>query len=208
MSEVYAESLNYKAVKQRSVAARSFRTKIASSDSTKFVDSETINIDLPGNMPGTYYNFNQMYLKFKEKNTNTAAIDLDRCGAAAFIEQIQISQSGAQFFDLNNWNFLYTALLDTDASPQWKASTGNILQGTRGDSLTGEEIDINGERVYCVPMVLTPLSNITPNRLIPAFNLAAVSGSAVANDKFELSEVEMASLVTQLSPGGKLELTK
>ena len=92
-------------------------------------------------MPGTYYNFNQMYLKFKVKNDNTATVDLDRCGAAGFIKRIQISQSGAQLFDLNNWNVLYTALLDTDASPQWKASTGNILQGTRGDSLTGEEIE-------------------------------------------------------------------
>ena len=102
MSEVYAESLNYKAVKQRSVAARSFRTKIASSNSTKFIGGENINIDLPGNMPGTYYNFNQIYLKFKVKNANTGAVNLDRCGAAAFIKRIQISQSGAQLFDLNN----------------------------------------------------------------------------------------------------------
>ena len=53
-------------------------------------------------MPGAYYYFNQMYLKFKVKNNNTAAIDLDRCGAAAFIKRIQISQSGAQLFDLNH----------------------------------------------------------------------------------------------------------
>jgi len=216
MSEVYAESLNYKSTKSRSVAARSFRTKIASSNSTKFVDGETINIDLPGNMPGTYYNFNQMYLKFKVKNNNTAAVDLDRCGAAAFIKRIQISQSGAQLFDLNNWNVLYTALLDTDASPQWKASTGNILQGTRGDSLTGEEIGTGKERVFCVPMVLTPLSNTTPHRLIPAFSLAALnfkiqlengpvacSGSSIDNGLFEFSDVEMVSLMTQLSPGAQ-----
>ena len=58
MSEVYTESLNYKSTKARSVAARSLRTKIASSTYTKFVDGETININR------TYYNFNQMYLKF------------------------------------------------------------------------------------------------------------------------------------------------
>ena len=65
-------------------------------------------------------------------------------------------------------------------------------------------------------MVLTPLSNTTPHRLIPAFSLAAlnfktqlenepvaVSGSAVANGKFEFSEVEMLSLMTQLSPGAQ-----
>jgi len=216
MSEVYAESLNYKSTKSRAVAARSFRTKVASSNSTKFVDGETINIDLPGNMPGTYYNFNQMYLKFKVKNANTDIVNLDRCGAAAFIKRIQISQSGAQLFDLNNWNVLYTALLDTDASPQWKASTGNILQGTRGDSLTGEKIVNNEDRVFCVPMVLTPLSNTTPHRLIPAFSLAAlnfkiqlenattaVSGTAVANGKLEFSDIEMVSLMTQLSPGAQ-----
>ena len=66
-------------------------------------------------------------------------------------------------------------------------------------------------------MALTPLSNTTtPHRLIPAFSLAAlnfniqlengpvaVSGSAVANGKFEFSEVEMVSLMTQLSPGAQ-----
>tara|TARA_R110001632_G_scaffold41863_1_gene105629 strand:- start:2070 stop:3452 length:1383 start_codon:yes stop_codon:yes gene_type:complete len=216
MSEVFAESLNYKSTKSRAVAARSFRTKVASSNSTKFVDGETVNIDLAGNMPGTYYNFNQMYLKFKVKNANSAVVNLDRCGAAAFIKRIQISQSGAQLFDLNNWNVLYTALLDTDASPQWKASTGNILQGTRGDSLTGESITDGEDRVFCVPMVLTPLSNTTPHRLIPAFSLAAlnfkiqlenattaVSGTAVANGKLEFSDIEMVSLMTQLSPGAQ-----
>ena len=83
MSEVFAESLNYKSTKSRAVAARSFRTKFASPNSTKFVDGETVNIDLAGNMPGTYYNFNQMYLKFKVKNANSAPVNLDRCGAAA-----------------------------------------------------------------------------------------------------------------------------
>ena len=117
MSEVYAESLNYKSTKSRSVAARSFRTKIASSNSTKFVDGETVNIDLAGNMPGTYYNFNQMYLKFKVKNANTATVNLDRCGAASFIKRIQISQSGAQLFDLNNWNVLYSRSLIPGEGP-------------------------------------------------------------------------------------------
>ena len=88
MSEVYSESSNYKSTKARSVTARSFRTKIASSNSTKFIDGETINIDLPGNMPGTYYNFNQMYLKFKVKIAITGAVNLDRCGVAAFIKRI------------------------------------------------------------------------------------------------------------------------
>ena len=40
-------------------------------------------------MPGTYCSFNQMYLKFQVKNNNTAAVDLDRCGAAGFINEFK-----------------------------------------------------------------------------------------------------------------------
>ena len=218
MAEIFAESVNYKNVKQRSVAARSYRTKITPSNGSTFNDGDTVNIDLPGNLAGTYYNSSQWYIKFKVKNTDAAnGVVLDRAGAASFIKRVQISQAGAQLMDLNNWNVLYTALLDTDASSEWKGSSGAIMQGTRGDCLKGEDLPAAGERTYCVPMCLNVLSNTTPHRLIPAFSLGSLQwkitldGASVAtqgtvgiaNGKLAFSEVEFVCLMTELSPGAQ-----
>lgn len=221
MAEVFSESVNYKSVKQRAVAARSYRTKITPSNGNTFTDGDTVNIDLPGNLAGTYYNPNQWYMKFKVKNTDTTnGVVLDRAGAASFIKRIQISQSGAQIQDLNNWNVLYTALMDTDASTEWKASTGAVLQGTRGDSLKGESIAANGERIFCVPMCLNVLSNSTPHRLIPAFSLGAIQwkltlenaavstqgATGIDNGKLLFTEIEFVCLMTELSPGAQAKV--
>ena len=62
---VFSESLAYGQQKRRAVSARSFRVKIPSSNSTTFTDGQTIQVDLPGNLAGQYYNMNQMYLKVK-----------------------------------------------------------------------------------------------------------------------------------------------
>ena len=207
-----SESLNYRQMKQRSVAARSFRVKIPSSNSTTFKSGQTINIDLPGNMP-QYYNFNQMYLKMKVKNNNGGEIQLDRGGGFNFIKRLQVSTAGSLLQDLNNFNVLALALLDTDSSQDWKGSNGNILLGTRADCLKGETIAGGGERVFCIPMVLNVLGSTTPHRLIPACSLGAIQFkltleeyvncgvySSTTDQSFTFSEVEMVCLMTELSP--------
>ena len=216
MADAYSESLNYRSMKSRAVAARSFRVKIPSSNSTSFTPGQTINIDLPGNLAGQFYNYNQMYLKFKVTNSHAHSLTLDRAGAMSFIKRIQISTAGALLQDINNWNVLATALLDTDASPEWKGSNGNILLGTRGAVLAGEKMLSDDERVFCVPMVLNVLGNTTPHRLIPAFSLGAIQfkitlddsvmygkwgNTAAAASAFSFTEVEMVALMTELSPG-------
>lgn len=221
MADAYSESLNYRSMKSRAVAARSFRVKIPSSNSTSFTPGQTINIDLPGNLSGQFYNFNQMYLKFKVKNSHSHSLTLDRAGAMSFIKRIQISTAGALLQDINSWNVLATCLLDTDSSPEWKASNGNILLGTRGGVLAGEKLISNEERVYCVPMVLNVLGNTTPHRLIPAFSLGAIQFKITLDDSvmygkwgntaapasaFSFTEVEMVALMTELSPGAMAQV--
>ena len=219
MADAMSESLNYRQMKQRAVAARSFRVKIPSSNSTTFTSGQTINIDLPGNLAGQYYNFNQMYLKMKVKNNNSVDIDLDRGGAFSFVKRLQISTAGSQLMDLNNFNVLATALLDTDSSQDWKGSNGNILLGTRADCLKGETIVAGGERTFCIPMVLNVLANTSPHRLVPAFSLGSlqlkltteeyvncgVFDDAATNkdESFTFSEVEMVCLMTELSSGAQ-----
>jgi len=217
-AEVFSESLAYPKMKQRAVASRSFRTKISPSNSQNFTMGQTINIDLPGNLMGQYYNFNQMYLKFKVTNNDGADIALDRAGAAGLIRRIQISTAGAQLFDCDKWNVLYTALLDTEASNEWKGSVGNILTGTSGGNLGAESIAAAGERVYCVPIVLNPLSNTTPHRLIPAFSMSSLQWKitldsaanatvgAATDAEVAISDVEMVCLMTELSPGAQAQV--
>mgnify|MGYP003960879659 FL=1 len=211
---VFSESLAFPQQKRRAVSARSFRVKIPSSNSTSFTPEQTIQVDLPGNLAGQYYNFNQMYLKMKV--TADAACILDRAGALGFIKRLQISTAGAQLCDINNWNVLATAMLDTDASCEYKAGYGKQLLGTLGDSLRGVEIAAGEANAltFCIPMVLNPLAMSQPHRMIPAFALSSlqvratldsaasavrVSAGTVAPG-LAFSEVEMVCYMTELSP--------
>lgn len=215
-SEAFAESLAYPQVKKRAVASRSFRVKINPSNGNLFSAGATINIDLPGNLAGQYYNSNQMYLKFAI--TPSADIRLDRGGALSFIKRIQIQTAGAQIFDLNNWNVLATALMDTDSTSEYKANGGSIMMGTLGDQLQGEELIGGATRIFCVPLILNPLALTTPHRLIPAFSLSSiqfkitlenginVGKAGGAGTTYAVDNVELVSLMTELSPGAQAQI--
>jgi len=223
-NEVFSESLAFPQMKRRAVSARSFRVKIPPSNSTTFVQEQTIQVDLPGNLAGQYYNFNQMYLKFRVQLTGGAG-NLDRCGAMGFIKRLQISTAGAQLCDINNWNVLATAMMDTDCSCEYKAGYGNVLLGTIGDSLRGENLPVYaagppvvGSRVFCVPIVLNPLAMTTPHRLIPAFSLSSIQmrftldsiasslQGAAAVTAINFSEVELVTMMTELSPQAQAQI--
>ena len=214
MAEVFSESLAFPQMKKRAMAARSFRIKVPSSNSTSFVPEQTIQVDLPGNLSGQYYNFNQMYLKISV--TNTAAYTLDRAGALGFIRRLQISTAGAQLCDINNYNVLATAMMDTDASAEYKAGYGNVMLGTVGDALTGAQIAI-GTTTFCIPIVLNPLAQTSPHRMIPAFSLSSIqmrltldseanAVKAAGAPGLTFSNVELVAMMTELSPGAQAQI--
>lgn len=214
--DAFAESLAYPSVKRRAVASRSYRSKISSSNNTNFDAGGTINIDMPSNLASTYVNWNQCYLKFKVTST-VAVSNLDRCGAAGFISRVQCQTSGAQIFDLPNYNVLMTALMDTDTGVSYKANNGNILMGTRGDAQKGEQIAIGETRTFCVPFVLHPFAMSTPHRLMPLFSLAPVQfritleSNAIAVQSgqqpiLKFSEVELVCVFTELSPNAQSQV--
>ena len=215
-NEVFSESLAFNQVKKRAVASRSFRVKIPSSNGINFAPGQTVNIDLPSNMAGQYYNFNQMYLKFNVVcPAGTTAAVLDRNGAYNFIKRLSIQTSGSTLCDINNYNVLCAAMIDLQASHEWKSSSGNILAGVYGDALRGEDIGYTpypAGRVFCLPLVLNVLSSTTPHRMIPAFSLAniqlrlqldsaaAAFTSSVAAPNYSITDVELVCMMTQLSP--------
>ena len=216
MSDAFSESLAYPQQKRRAVASRSYRVKINPSNGQTFSGGQTINIDMPSNLAGTYCNWNQCYLKFKA-NSQTENLTLDRCGAYGFIERVQCQTAGAQIFDLPNWNVLMTILMDGDSSESYKAGVGNILLGTRGDVQSGEVLG-SSDRVYCLPFVLHPFAMTTPHRLMPLFSLSPVQFKITLSSKalagvstaqtgaLKFTEVELVCVFTELSPGAQSQV--
>jgi hypothetical protein len=215
--DAMAESLNFPNQKRRAVASRSYRVKISPNNGQTFSAGQTVNVDMPSNLAGTYVNWNQCYLKFKAA-TATNPMTLDRCGAAGLISRIQCQTAGAQIFDLPNWNVLMTLLMDMDSSPAYKAGVGNVLMGTRGGYQAGEQLTTTA-RTFCVPFVLHPFGMSTPHRLMPLFSSAPVQFKIVleslANSGYasgtvptaiNYSEVELVCVFTELSPGAQAQV--
>lgn len=214
-----AESLNFPNQKRRAVASRSYRVKISPNNGQSFVAGQTVNIDMPSNLAGTYVNWNQCYLKFKVAPVGNP-LTLDRCGAAGFISRVQCQTAGAQIFDLPNWNVLMTILMDMDSSPAYKCGVGNILLGTKGSDQAGEILAANAtpNRTFCVPFVLHPFGMSTPHRLMPLFSSSPVQFKltleSIANCGFSATiptainfeEVELVCVFTELSPGAQAQV--
>jgi hypothetical protein len=217
--DAMSESLNFPSMKRRAVASRSYRVKVSPSNGQNFTAGQTVNIDLPSNLAGTYVNWNQCYLKMKVQSAGFG-YTLDRCGAAGFIQRVQCMTAGAQIFDLPNWNVLMTILMDGDSSPAYKAGVGNVLMGTNGGFQAGETNASTDERTYCIPFVLHPFGMSTPHRLQPLFSsspvqfkitlesiLNSVHGTAVTiPTALAFTEVELVCVFTELSPGAQAQV--
>ena len=235
MAEVFSESLDYSKVKQRAVQSRSYRVKLPPSNATSFQAGETIQFDLPANLSGTYWNSNQCYLKFKFTNNSVLAaggatnVAFNKCGAYGLIRRQQISTAGAMISDLDRFNVLADAMLETDASQEWKRSTGHTLIGSsgagRGDSVgtaltTTAVPNLYKERTFCLPLILNPLSQTTPHRFIPLCSLSGIQLRFTLEDAavalkcllagdipgYAISEVEMVMMLTELSPQAQSQI--
>lgn len=212
-SEAMSESLQFAAVKRRAVASRSYRTRLPASNGLTFAPGGTIQFDLPANLAGTYIDFSQCYLKFKVVNSAAAAFTLDRAAAYGFIRRLQIQTAGSQISDLDRFGALAAAMIDQDTSLEWRGSHGKTLIGTE-TTLRGEYVAQNEERTYCLPIILNPLAQTTPHRMIPCFSLSALTlrwtmadiAEAVfsaGNPVVTFSDVEMVCMLTELSPGAQ-----
>jgi len=209
-----SESLQFANVKRRAVASRSYRTRLPPVNGITFAPGGTIQVDLPANLAGTYIDMSQCYLKFKVVNSAAQDFNLDRAGAYGFIRRLQISSgAGGQISDLDRFNVLAAAMIDADSSFEWRGSSGKTLVGTE-TSLRGERFSASTERTYCLPLILNPLSQTTPHRMIPLFSLASLSLRFTMADVAEavvaagapgitFEDVELVSMLTELSPGAQ-----
>lgn len=233
LPDVASEALDYNNIKRRAMASRSYRVKIAPSNKTSFSAGETMFLDLPSNLSGTFMDMSQTYIRFKVTYTNTSSgagnavqpLALDKCGAYGFFQRVACITSGQQVFDLNNYNVLVSALMDTDASNDWKANAGNVLVGTTAACPHGETFQVAADggtvtRTYCLPFILTPFS--MQKKLIPLFSLdslrfritletftnAIIQSAIIAGNtlSYQLTDVELVSYFTELSPSSMAQL--
>jgi len=235
-NEIFSESLAYNNIKRRAVSSRSYRVRLPPSNATSFVPGNVVQFDLPANLAGTYFNSNQCYLKFNLKNTSrtaaanaegSASARLDRPGAYSLIRRLQISTAGAQLQDTDKYNVLACAMLDTDASHEWKASVGKSLCGIQTSGAgewvggttapAGSPIPLPNGRDYCLPLILNVLSQSTPHRFFPLFSLSPIQmrftledavsvfklagANEVAN--YAINDVELVMMLTELSPSAQ-----
>jgi hypothetical protein len=152
-------------------------------------------------------------LKFKAVNDATAAFNLDRAGAYGYLRRLQIQTAGAQISDLDRFGALACAMIDQDTSLEWRGSHGKTLIGTE-TSLRGEHVAVNESRTYCLPIILNPLAQTTPHRMIPCFSLSSLTlrftladiAEAVfsaGNPGVSFTDVEMVCMLTEMSPGAQ-----
>jgi len=233
LPDVASEALDYNNIKRRAMASRSYRVRISPSNKVSFSPGETIFLDLPSNLSGTFMDMSQTYIRMKVTYTNTstgagvgavAKLALDKPGGYSYFQRVACLTSGQQVFDLNNYNVLVGALMDSDASNDWKANAGNVLCGTTAACPHGESFQVanNGSvtRTYCLPFILNPFA--LQKKLVPLFSLDSlrwrITLDTLANSIIQesvgayntvslaFSEVELITYFTELSPSAMSQL--
>lgn len=164
-------------VKKRAISSRCYRVKVPTSNGTTFTAGQTMNLDLAGNMPASYYDFSQSYLLMTIDNTATAGNDatLDgRSGAYCLIDRLQVITGGQTISDIQQFNVLASAMIAQNTGATWGSNVGANMIGSSiiGDPFAGATIAAASAAPLTValPFILTSLANTTPTRYIPAFS--------------------------------------
>ena len=171
-AEVASNLLNFspEGTRRRAVSSRGYRTLTPSSNGSSFNASQTINVDLPGNVSNTFFDFGSSYLKLRLTNNDGAAIKLEGgCGIYGMIKKLEIVTGGNVISTIDEYGALVDKFLTSDAANQFKNNAGGVLAGTNGaGKFTGTTIAAGASQTFCVPLVLTPLFNSA--KYIPAFS--------------------------------------
>jgi len=230
LPDVASEALDYNNIKRRAMASRSFRVKISPSNKTSFSPGETVYLDLPSNLSGTFMDMSQTYIKMKVNISNSSNADvgccLDKMAGYGFWQRVFCQTSGQNIYDLNNFNVLAGVFMDTDASNDWKANAGNVLVGTTAACPHGETFLVPGsgtlDRTFCLPFILNPFA--LQKKLVPLFSLDSlrwrITLESAANAliqkntatagagylSYTVSDIEMVTYFTELSPSAMAQL--
>lgn len=212
--DVASEALNYADKKQRSIAARAYRTKINALAGNTYSGSASTTIEfmLPSNLSASYLDMANTYLRFSV-TMNGATSYLDKGGITSIFNKVEMFSAGSQICTLNNFNLLASAMLDTDASLGYRTNIGKVLMGTAGVGPLGEYNASGATRTYCMPLILLPVA--MQKKLLPLFSLdsirirftlenptyAFISSGTVS---YTVTDPQLVAYVTELSPSAQM----
>lgn len=153
--------LNYAAVPPRATSSRSLRNEVVPSNGSSFNCGNSIIFDLPSNVPNTFFDTHSSYVSMLVSNTDGHYVKFSGNGFPAAIRRLTIELGGQTIMSLDHYGELYSAMMDLDASSEFKINAGSVLFGSN-NNLTGEVggaplVANTGSRRVCFPLFLTPL---------------------------------------------------
>ena len=221
MSEAIAMSdkLNFAEVRRRAVAARAIKMKLPATNGSSFSPGQSIVVQLPGNLENTFYDLSKTYLRLTITNSaggggaNDAYLD-GNSGAYCLFDRFTASQSGAVINDITGYNVLVSALMGAHSTKDYNMNIGSTLIGTgsAGAAKVGALVSDAGAAItVCLPLAACGLSQLTPQRYLPAFSrgptqlqyyLDSMVNSVVSagTPVLAITDVELVTTAIQLSP--------
>lgn len=146
-------------LKPSSCRARSYRASIPSSNKAVFGPSDQIIAYIPGGRKNTYLDSQQSYMRITVQNNDTTAGNFFRFdgNGASIINRIDSFHSGNCIDSIQQYNALFTYILDAQLNQSEKFGLSSIYGTSPGADLTTTRAGIpvyNGQRItICVPLL-------------------------------------------------------
>lgn len=156
--------LNYAVVPPRATSSRALRNEVVPSNGSSFTMGNTIIFDLPSNVPNTFFDTHSSYISLVVTNNGANNVSFNGAGFPASIRRIVIELGGQTLYSLDHYGELYAAMMDLDASKQFKANAGSVLFGS-STAASGATLTPGLSRKVCFPLLLTPLMS---NKYFPS----------------------------------------
>lgn len=152
------KKLDYGNPPPRASSARSIRSEVVASNGSTFSAGNTIVFDIGANQQNTYADFTSTYLRLNITNNDATPITMEGAGFGAMVKKFEVLIGGSTVCSIDNYNVLFSMLLDMDTSAAFKNNAGKRLFMTSENGFGGEAIANGATRQICFPLALTPLA--------------------------------------------------
>ena len=166
-----SDTVLYK-LKPSAARSRSYRASIAPINASTFAPSTNAIFSIPCGRKNTYIDINQSYFKFSVRNNDVSgnSFYIDN-NASCFINRIDTFFGGNLLESLQQYNVLYTYLMDFQTNPSHKVGLANIYgmspsSDTPSTSRQGQPIFGGQTSTFCMPL-LNSLIGIGADKSFP-----------------------------------------
>ena len=159
-------------LKPSSARGRSYKASVAPINASTFNPSSQAIFMIPCGRKNTYLDVNQSFIKFTVQNLDTSAnyIYTDN-NASCFINRVDIFHSGAMLETIQNYNLVYTYLMDFQLNPAQRVGFANMFgfsptSNTLGQTRQGAPIYGGQRDTFCMPL-LSGLIGLGADKSVP-----------------------------------------